>query len=40
MPAVTVNGDVKDFEVGPLTRMALDALNSEDRRTIEEAIRN
>lgn len=40
MPASTTNGDVKDFEVGPRTRMGLDALTPEDRRTVEEAIRS
>jgi hypothetical protein len=40
MPAATTNGDVKDFEVDPRTRMGLDALTPEDQRTVEAAIRS
>jgi hypothetical protein len=38
MPTSTTDGAVKDFEVGPLTRMGLDALSPAERRTIEGAI--
>jgi hypothetical protein len=40
MAASMTNGDVKDFEVDPRTRMGLDALTPEDQQTVEEAIRS